>query len=175
MLLSTLPLRAPFAHISTLIMPLEIERKFLVDATKWKAVEKGVANYYRQGYLLAEPEKTIRVRVTHECGFITIKGASIGAARPEYEYAIPRQDALELLDQFCSSDVSKYRYKVLAGGKVWEVDEFLGDNEGLIVAELELTSEEESFETPEWIAEEVTGIGKYYNSSLSQTPFKQWQ
>ena len=156
-------------------MPVEIERKFLVDATKWQEAEKGVPSFYRQGYILAAPEKTVRVRVTDRGGFITIKGASTGATRPEYEYAIPREEALELLDGFCSSDVSKWRYKVLVAGKVWEVDEFLGDNEGLIVAELELTSEEEGFETPGWIGAEVTGIEKYYNSSLSKTPFKQWQ
>jgi len=156
-------------------MALEIERKFLVDTLKWIKSEKGPRHFYRQGYMLAQAEKTIRVRVTDESGFITIKGKTIGASRPEYEYKIPRPDAIELLDQFCSSEVSKYRYTISFGGKVWEVDEFLGDNEGLVVAELELSSEEEQFAVPDWIGEEVTGVEKYYNSNLSNRPFKQWQ
>jgi adenylate cyclase len=155
-------------------MAIEIERKYLVDIGIWNKSEKGDKHFYRQGYILTDPEKTIRVRVTDEHGFLTIKGKSIGASRPEYEYIIPKQDAIELLDQFCSSDVSKFRYIVHFDGKVWEVDEFLDANEGLIVAEIELQSEEESYNKPEWIGEEVTGIEKYYNSSLSRHPFKEW-
>ena len=156
-------------------MAIEIERKFLIDIAQWNKSEKGVKHFYRQGYILIDPEKTIRVRVTDEGGFMTIKGKTVGAARSEFEYEIPRQDAIELLDQFCSSDVSKYRYTVPFAGKTWVVDEFLGDNEGLVVAEIELSSEEEQFETPVWIREEVTGIEKYYNSNLSKRPFKHWQ
>jgi adenylate cyclase len=156
-------------------MAVEIERKFLVDISKWNNSEKGERRFYRQGYMLTDPEKTVRVRVTDEGGFITIKGKSVGASRLEYEYAIPNKDAIEMLDHFCSSDVSKYRYIVHLDGKKWEVDEFLGANEGLIVAEIELSSEEEQFEMPGWIGEEVTGIEKYYNSNLSKRPFKQWQ
>jgi CYTH domain-containing protein len=155
-------------------MAVEIERKFLIDIAKWDNSGKGVKHFYRQGYILATPDNTIRVRVTDEGGFITIKGTTVGASRLEYEYTIPRSDANELLEQFCSSDVSKYRYTVLFADKAWEVDEFLGDNEGLVIAELELSSEEEEFEMPDWITEEVTGIEKYYNSSLSERPFKQW-
>lgn len=142
---------------------------------KWKKSENGVKYFYRQGYILTDPEKTIRIRVTDQSGFIAIKGKSVGASRPEYEYAIPREDANELLNQFCSSDISKFRYSVHFAGKEWEVDEFLGDNEGLVVAEIELSSEDEPFEIPDWIAEEVTGIEKYYNSNLSKWPFKKWQ
>jgi CYTH domain-containing protein len=155
-------------------MAIEIERKYLVDPDKWNKAEKGVKHFYRQGYILTDPEKTIRVRITDESGFITIKGKSVGASRPEYEYPIPKQDAIELLDRFCSSDVSKFRYVVPFAGKVWEVDEFLAANKGLLVAEIELTSEDEIFETPEWIDKEVTGIEKYYNSNLSKYPFKYW-
>ena len=155
-------------------MAVEIERKYLVDIDKWNKTEKGAKHFYRQGYILTDPEKTIRVRVTDESGFITIKGKSTGVSRLEYEYSIPKQDAIELLDQFCSSDVSKFRYEHPFAGKLWEVDEFLGDNEGLIVAEIELTNEDEAFETPAWIDKEVTGIEKYYNSSLSKFPFKRW-
>lgn len=156
-------------------MAVEIERKFLIDIAKWNKSEKGIKHFYRQGYILADPEKTIRVRVTDEGGFITIKGKSVGASRSEFEYTIPRQDGIELLDQFCTSDVSKYRYIVSFAGKIWEVDEFLGANQGLLMAEIELSSEEEQFETPDWIKEEVTGVEKYYNSNLSKRPFKQWE
>ena len=155
-------------------MAVEIERKYLVHIEKWNRIDKGKKHFYRQGYLLTDPAKTIRVRVTGESGFITIKGKSVGASRQEYEYVIPKQDAIELLNQFCSSDVSKFRYIIPFAGKVWEVDEFLDANEGLIVAEIELSTENEKFETPEWISEEVTGIEKYYNSNLSKRPFKEW-
>ena len=155
-------------------MAVEIERKFLVIQDKWKRAEKGEGNFYRQGYILTDPAKTIRIRVTDEKGFITIKGASVGLSRPEYEYAIPTQDARELLDQFCASDISKIRYKVWVGERLWEVDEFLGDNEGLVVAEIELASEHEAFELPDWVGPEVTGQEKYYNSNLSIHPFQQW-
>ena len=155
-------------------MAVEIERKYLVDFDKWNKSTKGLKHFYRQGYILADPEKTIRVRVTDENGFITVKGKSLGASRLEYEYSIPKQDAIELLDQFCLSDVSKFRYMVPFAGKLWEVDEFLAANEGLIVAEIELTSEDEAFKKPEWIGKEVTGIEKYYNSHLAKHPFSKW-
>jgi len=156
-------------------MAVEIERKYLVDVENWNRSEKGVKHFYRQGYILTEPEKTIRVRVTDDSGFVTIKGRSVGAARPEYEYPIPKQDAIELLDQFCSSEISKYRYTVQFADKVWEVDEFLGENEGLIVAEIELTDEDEIFQVPAWVSKEVTGIKEYYNANLAERPFKYWQ
>lgn len=155
-------------------MAVEIERKFLVNVDLWNGSMKGVRRFYRQGYISTEPEKTIRVRLDDENAFITIKGKASGMSRSEYEYRIPKQDAIEMLDQFCSSIISKYRYMVPFGGKVWEVDEFLDENEGLIVAEIELSSEDEEFEKPLWVAEEVTGIEKYYNSNLSSHPFKQW-
>jgi adenylate cyclase len=155
-------------------MPIEIERKFLVDIDKWKAAEKGAKHLYMQGYILAAPEKTIRVRVADDFGFLTIKGKSEGAARAEYEYGIPKHDAMELLQGFCQSLVSKYRYTVYFAGKAWEVDEFLGANEGLFVAEIELQSADEAFAMPEWIGEEVTGIERYYNSNLSTHPFSEW-
>ncbi|MGZ3938730.1 MAG: CYTH domain-containing protein [Flavisolibacter sp.] len=156
-------------------MAIEIERKFLVDTDLWNKSMKGVRRFYRQGYISTEPGKTIRVRVNDENGFITIKGKPLGMSRSEYEYRIPKQDAIEMLDQFCSSVVAKYRYMIPFGGKIWEVDEFMDDNEGLIVAEIELGSEDEKFEKPEWVGEEVTGIEKYYNANLSKLPFKQWR
>jgi len=156
-------------------MGQEIERKYLVDHIKWQQSDKPAGQLYRQGYLLIDPNKTIRVRQTIDKGFLTIKGLSIGATRPEYEYEIPFDEAKELLDNFSISELSKLRYKILLDKKVWEVDEFLGDNSGLIIAEIELTSEEENFSIPEWVDTEVTGQEKYYNSNLTIKPYKKWE
>src|SRR5689334_12726067 len=109
-------------------MPVEIERKFLVDKQKWESAEKGNPQFYQQGYLLTDPDKTIRIRTTDESGYITIKGKTTGASRPEYEYAIPKEEAIQLLDQFCTSVITKHRYKLNVVGKLWEVDEFFDDN-----------------------------------------------
>ena len=155
-------------------MPFEIERKFLVNKTLWETLEKPQAHFFRQGYLHADPEKTIRVRVTDAAGFMTIKGATTGASRLEYEYEIPRNEAIELLDQFAETGLTKYRYFIPYQGKTWEVDAFLAENEGLLVAEIELESEDEKFEKPEWLGEEVTGQKKYYNAQLAVNPYKNW-
>ena len=156
-------------------MGIEIERKFLVKQEIWNKLEKPDGEFYRQGYLLTDPTKTIRVRQTSEKGFLTIKGISVGASRAEFEYEIPHEEAKELLDQFSVSELSKIRYKILFENKLWEVDEFLGENEGLMVAEIELESEDETFSIPKWIGKEVTGEEKYYNSNLTQLPFKNWK
>ena len=155
-------------------MALEIERKYLINKDKWDNFEKGEAQFFRQGYLLTEPNKTIRVRVTDTEGFMTVKGISVGATRLEYEYTIPRNEAIELLDNFAVSDLIKTRHNIEFKGKTWEVDTFLGDNEGLLVAEIELESEDEKYEIPDWVAEEVTSDKRYFNSYLSQNPFKNW-
>ena len=155
-------------------MAIEIERKFLVNKDKWNEQSKGKGVFYRQGYILIDPAKTIRVRVGADKGFITIKGASVGASRPEYDYEIPAQDAMEMLDNFCASDVSKTSYKLTYGGKLWEVDEFTGKNEGLIIAEIELRDEQEAIDLPDWIEQEVTDQEKYYNSNLSVKPYNSW-
>jgi len=155
-------------------MPLEIERKFLVKKELWQQWDKPSGELFRQGYLLTDPKKTIRVRQTADKGFITIKGISVGATRTEYEYDIPVSEAEELLDHFCGSELSKKRFKILFEGKLWEVDEFLGDNEGLIVAEIELQSEDEIFSIPNWVDIEVTSEEKYYNSNLTLNPYKNW-
>jgi adenylate cyclase len=156
-------------------MGKEIERKFLINYEKWLKAEKPSGQLYRQGYLLTDPQKTIRVRLTETSGFLTIKGLSVGATRLEYEYEIPFSEAAELLDNFSISELSKRRYKINFRDKIWEIDEFLGDNNGLIIAEIELKSEEERFELPEWIGKEVTGEEKYYNSNLTISPYKNWQ
>jgi adenylate cyclase len=156
-------------------MPQEIERKYLVDHAKWAKTTKPKGQFYRQGYILADADKTIRVRLTDTGGFLTIKGRSVGITRPEYEYAIPREEAQELLDNFAVSELTKIRYKIKLDNHIWEVDEFLGDNVGLIVAEIELKSETENFHTPEWLGKEVTTEDKYYNSSLTINPYKDWK
>ena len=155
-------------------MGIEIERKFLVHKYKWDSFTKPKKDFYRQGYLFSDSNKTIRVRQTNDKGYITIKGSVIGLSRPEFEYEIPKADAEELLNQFSVSELIKVRYKILFKNKIWEVDEFLGDNLGLIVAEIELKHENEQFEMPDWIANEVTGIKKYYNSILAIFPFSKW-
>src|SRR5690606_28754173 len=123
----------------------------LVDKTLWQKLEKPEANFFRQGYLHADAEKTIRVRVTSSSGFITIKGPTSGASRLEYEYEIPKTEAEELLDQFAETGLIKNRYIFIFQGKTWEVDEFLGENKGLLVAEIELETEDENFKKPDWI------------------------
>ncbi len=155
-------------------MGVEIERKYLVLQEKWDNLVKPEGLFFRQGYLLTDPNKTIRVRLTENAGYLTIKGLSVGASRPEFEYIIPADEAKELLDNFAVAEIKKVRYKISFDNKVWEIDEFLGDNLGLIIAEIELNDEAEKFNLPDFIGEEVTGNNKYYNSSLSVNPFKNW-
>jgi CYTH domain-containing protein len=155
-------------------MGIEIERKYLLDIDQWNALPKPPGQYLRQGYLSTDPTKTIRVRVTDTNGWITIKGLSVGAARAEFEYGIPQQEATELLDMFAVAGLTKIRYKINYKGMLWEVDEFLADNLGLIVAEIELKDELQLFDIPDWISREVTGEEKYYNSNLSIHPYNKW-
>jgi adenylate cyclase len=156
-------------------MGIEIERKFLVNYAKWaEARKQATYTAYKQGYITATPERTVRVRIAGSKGFITIKGKTNGISRAEFEYEIPSDDALALM-QLCSGPlVEKIRCKLTFAGKLWEVDEFEGDNQGLILAEIELNSETEQIEFPEWIEQEVTGDKRYYNSYLSRNPFKTW-
>lgn len=156
-------------------MHLEIERKFLVDKSKWKRLEKPEGKSVRQKYVLAKDGGSIRVRIKGDKGFITLKGKSKGFTRSEYEYEIPLNDAKELIEDFPGGIIEKVRYKVLFDGKLWEVDEFSGDNEGLIMAEIELKSADESPNLPEWVGKEVTLDRKYYNAHLSKNPYKNWK
>ena len=156
-------------------MAQEIERKFLV-AGDFKPFAKN-ATRITQGYLSSVPERTVRVRVKGEKGFITIKGigSASGASRFEWEKEIPVAEVQDLL-QICEPGViDKTRYLVEAGDHTYEVDEFYGDNEGLVVAEVELAAEDEAFVKPEWLGEEVTGDVKYYNSMLMKNPYKNWE
>ena len=156
-------------------MGQEIERKYLINQEEWKRLIKPTGEFYRQGYILTDPNKTIRIRVTETKAYLTIKGLSIGATRPEYEYEIPIPDAKELLDSFSISELSKIRYKITHNSKVWEVDEFLADNAGLIIAEIELKSENEQFDLPPWVDREVTSEEKYYNSNLTIKAYTTWK
>lgn len=155
-------------------MGVEIERKYLVNKTRWEKLNKPKGKFLRQGYLIAEPNKTIRVRLSGETAYLTIKGISEGASRLEFEYEIPFEEGRELLDKFSVSDLTKTRYEIKFGNNVWEVDEFLDKNAGLIVAEIELSNEDENFDIPDWIESQVTGEEKYYNSNLSLVPFSTW-
>ncbi|QIL40075.1 CYTH domain-containing protein [Pedobacter sp. HDW13] len=155
-------------------MGKEIERKFLINQQKWDSLSKPAGKLVRQGYLLTDKNKTVRVRATEAKGFLTIKGQTVGTTRLEYEYEIPLTEAVELLDHFSQAELSKTRYEIAFEGKVWEVDVFSGHNEGLIVAEIELESETETFNLPDWVSKEVTEEEKYYNSNLTITPFKNW-
>ena len=155
-------------------MGIEIERKFLVKKDKWAQVVKQERSLFRQGYILSDPQKTIRVRLTDTEAFLTIKGQTVGAARPEFEYNIPMEDARHMLDNFCVSELSKIRYFIPYDGHTWEVDEFLGQNEGLIVAEIELSAEDEQFSLPDWVDKEVTSEKKYTNSNLAVKPYGEW-
>jgi CYTH domain-containing protein len=153
-------------------MALEIERKFLVNENDWR---NGQGTMYRQGYLNSDENRNVRVRVINDRGYLTVKGISQGATRVEYEYEIPKAEAEAMLDNLCEKPlIIKKRYKIEFKGFVWEVDEFLGENQGLIIAELELESENQVFIKPEWIGKEVTGDPKYFNSNLIHRPFSKW-
>mgnify|MGYP000674043178 FL=1 len=152
-------------------MGREIERKFKVKEGDWC---KQKAAKYRQGYLSTVKERTVRVRTVEDKGYLTIKGIAIGASRMEFEYEIPRQDADTLLEICEKPLIEKNRYKIKHGGFVWEVDEFFGENQGLIVAEIELESEDQTFSKPDWVGEEVTGDPRYFNSNLIKNPYTTW-
>lgn len=154
-------------------MATEIERKFLLNGEAWRSLGGGMV--YRQGYISSTPDHTVRVRVVGDQGFLTLKGSSVGLARLEYEYPIPVEDAEELLQTLCQRPlIEKTRYKVPIGNVVWEIDEFMGDNQGLILAEVELQDVEQAVDLPDWIGAEVTGDPRYYNSNLVKHPYSQW-
>lgn len=157
-------------------MAQEIERKFMVKSDAFKA-ESFNAIRITQGYLSSVPERTVRVRMKGDKGFITIKGISneSGASRYEWEKEIPVQDVQDLLKICEPGVIDKTRYLVKNGDLCFEVDEFYGDNEGLTMAEIELPDEDTEFERPEWLGEEVTGDKRFYNSMLVRNPYKKWK
>ena len=154
-------------------MPTEIERKFLVKSEEWRTL--GTGTIYRQGYIATKKGTTVRVRLAGNQGYITIKGASKGISRSEYEYSIPAEDAQEMLDNLCELPlIEKTRYKIEIAGLIWEIDEFAGKNQGLIVAEVELTDANQTIEIPDWIGQEVSDDARYYNANLAQHPYSEW-
>lgn len=154
-------------------MAIEIERKFLVTGDDWRRHAVGVA--YRQGYIVAEKNRTVRVRRAGGQGFLTIKGAGTGPRRQEFEYRIPPADADELLDTLCRENlIEKIRYRVEWADFIWEIDEFTGENVGLLLAEIELDHEDQPFAKPGWVGREVTDDPRYYNACLSRHPYTKW-
>ncbi|MBW4467939.1 MAG: CYTH domain-containing protein [Pegethrix bostrychoides GSE-TBD4-15B] len=155
-------------------MGIEIERKFLVQNEGWRGLAEGIL--YRQGYLASRPGCTVRVRVAGNQGYLTIKGSTAGISRAEYEYGIPLEDAAQLLDRLCQLPlIEKTRYRIpVASGLVWEVDEFAGENQGLIVAEIELSQADQSIELPDWIGLEVSDDPRYFNANLVNHPYCRW-
>ena len=155
------------------MMATEIERKFLVRDDSWRGLGKG--SHYRQGYLSTEAGRTVRVRVADGRGYLTIKGKTVNATRAEYEYVIPLQDANEMLDELCARPlIEKTRYRIEHRGLVWEVDDFEGENAGLVIAEVELDSVEQAVALPAWVGEEVTAELRYYNANLIANPYSRW-
>lgn len=153
-------------------MGKEIERKFLVTGDAWR---RGEGIRVRQGYISRGGGTTVRVRSTSVGAFLTVKGARRGLTRAEFEYEIPPADAEELLDSVCVKPlIEKVRYIVSYGGLAWEVDEFFGENRGLVIAEVELEREDQAFEKPPWVGEEVTGDPRYYNANLVANPYSAW-
>src|SRR6478736_10205607 len=153
-------------------MGIEIERKFLVTGDGWR---QGAGLAYAQGYLNRDPQRTVRVRIAGGMAFLTVKGASKGATRAEFEYAIPVDDAAQLLELSDGPVVRKVRRVIEHAGSTWEVDEFEGDNAGLVLAEVELQSEDQAYAKPDWLGREVTGDPRYYNSSLAANPYSRWR
>jgi len=155
-------------------MPLEVERKFLVKNSDWRTLAHAVYPM-RQGYLNDAIGCSVRVRTSDGKAWLNIKGVTIGAARDEYEYEIPLTDGDRMLDTLARKPlIEKVRHLVEYEGHLWEVDEFQGDNAGLVVAEIELDHPNEAFAKPDWVGEEVTHDVRYYNTSLPKRPFRQW-
>jgi adenylate cyclase len=154
-------------------MQLEIERKFLVRGDGWRSQSTGVR--YRQGYISTDPERSVRIRLVRDKAYLTIKGMTVGATRAEYEYEIPADEASDMLDNLCVHPlIEKTRYRLQDHGLTWEVDEFEGDNAGLILAEVELEQEDQDVILPDWVGKEVTGDPRYYNARLVTEPYKRW-
>ena len=152
-------------------MAIEIERKFLVTGTDWRTAEP---LRIAQGYLNRDKQRTVRVRIAGAQAFLTVKGVSTGSSRLEFEYGIPVPDAESLLGLCDGPLIEKWRHRVTHAGLLWEVDEFLGENAGLVVAEVELSSEAQVITLPAWVGAEVTHDSRYFNSNLASQPFRRW-
>ncbi len=154
-------------------MPQEIERKFLLRNQDWQ-LQVLQAYPIRQGFLCVEPARTVRVRQLGDRGFLTIKGLTTGVSRAEFEYDIPLEEALQLLELCLQPIIDKTRHIVVVHGHTWEIDVFAGANAGLVIAEIELAREDEAFVHPDWLGEEVSADPRYYNSMLAVRPFGSW-
>ena len=155
-------------------MALEIERKFLVDKTQWEGLKKPAPARIAQAYLSKDITKTVRVRIKGDKAFLTIKGKTEGISRQEFEYEVPVADARALIKLCDDSPLDKDRYVMKVGETSWEVDVFYGVNEGLILAEVELESENAVFEIPDWVAKEVSDDPRFYNVNLMENPYSTW-
>jgi len=154
-------------------MATEIERKYLVDIELWRPLGAGV--FYRQGYLSSVKERVVRVRIAGDRGFLTIKGTTTSLSRLEFEYPIPREDAAVLIDKLCERPIiEKTRHRESFAGRNWEIDVFHGDNDGLVVAEVEVASPTESIALPPWTGTEVSNDPRYFNNNLAAHPYKSW-
>jgi adenylate cyclase len=155
-------------------MAIEIEHKFLLANDAWRSlVQKSVK--YRQGYLSSQPTSSIRIRIADNQAWLNIKSATVGTQRLEFEYEIPLTDAEEIIAVLCGKPlIEKTRHFVPYEGNLWEIDEFKGDNQGLIVAEIELSEANKIFNKPKWLGEEVTHDLRYYNNNLAVNPYKNW-
>ncbi len=154
-------------------MATEIERKYLVVGDAWR--EPGTGREFRQGYLSTVKERTVRVRVIGGRGCLTVKGITVNATRTEFEYEIPVDDARRMLSDMCEQPIiEKIRYEVEWAGATWEIDEFLGVNAGLVVAEVELEQADQEIEIPSWVGDEVTEDPRYFNSNLIARPYSSW-
>lgn len=154
-------------------MAEEVERKFLVDTALWRPTDAGML--YRQGYLSSVNARVVRVRTAGDCGFLTVKGLTRGVSRLEFEYPIPLSDATTMLDQLCERPlIEKTRHREVVAGRTWEIDVFHGDNDGLVVAEVELASPEDKVELPPWAGTEVSNDPRYYNNNLAAHPYRDW-
>ncbi|MDZ8258054.1 CYTH domain-containing protein [Nostoc sp. ChiQUE01b] len=154
-------------------MAKEIERKYLVRGDSWRGLAEG--SVYRQGYIATQDKATVRIRIVGEKSYLTIKGPNIKYSRLEFEYSIPVKDAQEILETLCERPfIEKIRYKIESAGLIWEIDEFDGVNKGLILAEVELSDENQQIELPSWIGQEVSDDSRYFNSNLVKYPFSQW-
>ena len=155
-------------------MAIEVEHKFLLANDDWRKQVSHSADY-RQGYLSSDPTSSIRVRISDKHAWLNIKSATIGTQRNEYEYEIPLDDANEIIDLLCRKPlIEKTRHFITLGKHLWEIDDFKGENKGLIVAEIELSSAGETFEKPSWLGAEVTHDLRYYNNKLSLHPYTTW-
>lgn len=155
-------------------MATEIERKFLLVSDEWRQLISR-SESFRQGYLSSSKHASVRVRIADDKATLNIKGMTLGVERPEYEYEIPLHDAAELLDQLCERPlIEKTRHFVEFGGNLWEIDEFHGDNAGLVVAEVELDSSDQVITMPTWAGKDVSHLERYYNVRLTQYPYSRW-